>query len=195
MQVTLLQYYGDKAYSFGGNCPGAPHAIRPGKLVFLKDRLSGALFLADTGATGALRPLLPLLCSPEGFNHIFTIVDHSSRGLEATPLASTGTEIISAAFNSSLVARALGWDGPSHIRLRPSILLGPLVGTVAALGHLSPPHHHVSPAGQRDGLEGPPPAQKRLVGPHRRRRLGVTPPLGAVSSTSGPQSGFQPFCC
>ena len=110
MQVTLLQYYGDKAYSFGGNCPGAPHAIRPGKLVFLKDRLSGALFLADTGATGALRPLLPLLCSPEGFNHIFTIVDHSSRGLEATPLASTDTEIISAAFNSSLVARLGGTD-------------------------------------------------------------------------------------
>ena len=179
MQVTLLQYYGDKAYSFGGNCPGAPHAIRPGKLVFLKDRLSGALFLADTGATGALRPLLPLLCSPEGFNHIFTIVDHSSRGLEATPLASTDTEIISAAFNSSLVARLGGTD---HLTFD----CGPQFCSAlwSELSQL-----------WGDGLEGPPPAQKRLVGPHRRRRLGVTPPLGAVRSTSGPQSGFQPFCC
>ena len=32
------------------------HALCPGKLVFLKDQLSGALFLADTGATVSIIP-------------------------------------------------------------------------------------------------------------------------------------------
>ena len=36
--------------------PGGVHAVRPGKLVFLKDQLSGALFLADTGATVSIIP-------------------------------------------------------------------------------------------------------------------------------------------
>ena len=31
--------------------PGGVHVVRPGKLVFLKDQSSGALFLADTSAT------------------------------------------------------------------------------------------------------------------------------------------------
>ena len=36
--------------------PGGVHAVRPGKLVFLKDQPSGALFLADTGATVSIIP-------------------------------------------------------------------------------------------------------------------------------------------
>ena len=38
------------------NDPGGEHAIRAGKLVFLKDQLAGALFLADTGAWVSLIP-------------------------------------------------------------------------------------------------------------------------------------------
>ena len=36
--------------------PGCVHAVRPGKLVFLKDQSSGALFLANTGATVSINP-------------------------------------------------------------------------------------------------------------------------------------------
>ena len=36
--------------------PGGVRAVRPGKLVFLKDQSSGALFLADTGATVSIIP-------------------------------------------------------------------------------------------------------------------------------------------
>ena len=46
----------------------------------------------------------PLPRSSDGFNHIFTMVDHSSRWLEAIPLSSTDTATIAAEFTSSWIA-------------------------------------------------------------------------------------------
>ena len=46
----------------------------------------------------------PLPPSSDRFSHIFTMVDHSSRWLEAIPLSSTDTASIAAAFTSSRVA-------------------------------------------------------------------------------------------
>ena len=54
----------------------------------------------------------PLPRSPEGFNHLFTMVDNSSRWLEAVPLASTDTATITATFVSSWVAC---FGVPDHI--------------------------------------------------------------------------------
>ena len=54
----------------------------------------------------------PLPRSSDGFNHIFTMVDHSSRWLEAIPLSSTNTACIAAAFTSSWVAR---YSVPDHL--------------------------------------------------------------------------------
>ena len=54
----------------------------------------------------------PLPRSPEGFNHIFTLVDHSSRWLEAIPLPSTDMVTIAAAFTSNWVAH---FGVPDHL--------------------------------------------------------------------------------
>ena len=54
----------------------------------------------------------PLPRSSDGFNHIFTMVDRSSRWLEAIPLSSTDTASIAAAFTSSWVAR---FGVPDHL--------------------------------------------------------------------------------
>ena len=47
----------------------------------------------------------PLPRSSDGFNHIFTMVDRSSRWLEAILLSSTDTATIAVAFISNWIAR------------------------------------------------------------------------------------------
>ena len=54
----------------------------------------------------------PLPRSPEGANHLFTMVDRSSRWLEAIPLASTDMATIAATFISRWVAR---FGVPDHL--------------------------------------------------------------------------------
>ena len=54
----------------------------------------------------------PLPRSSDGFNHIFTMVDRSSRWLEAVPLSSTDTATIAAAFTSNWIAR---FGVPDHL--------------------------------------------------------------------------------
>ena len=54
----------------------------------------------------------PLPRSKEGFNHLLTVVDHSSRWLEAFPLESTSTESIANTFTSGWAA---SFGVPDHI--------------------------------------------------------------------------------
>ena len=54
----------------------------------------------------------PLPHSSDGFNHIFNMVDRSSRWLEAVPLSSTDTATIAAAFTSNWIAR---FGVPDHL--------------------------------------------------------------------------------
>ena len=58
--------------------------------------------------------VVPLPRSPEGANHLFTMMDRSSRWLEAIPLTSTDTATITAAFVSGWVAR---FGVPDHLTL------------------------------------------------------------------------------
>ena len=57
----------------------------------------------------------PLPPSSDRFSHIFTMVDRSSRWLEAIPLSSTDTASIAAAFTSSWVALAR-FGVPDHLK-------------------------------------------------------------------------------
>ena len=54
----------------------------------------------------------PLPCSSEGFNHLLTVIDRSSRWLEAIPLNSTTAMAVADAFIAGWVAR---FGVPDHI--------------------------------------------------------------------------------
>ena len=81
--------------------------------------------------------------------------------------------------------------GSSHLRPGPSVLFSSLVRIVTAVGHQTPPHHCLPPSSQRDGRESTPPAQGRLAGPRRHRRLDFSPPLGSTQNAGGSQRGLQ----
>jgi hypothetical protein len=67
----------------------------------------------------------PLLTSPEGFKYLFTMVDRSSRWLEAAPLKSMAAEDCVDALISSWVAR-FGGANHHHFRPRPLVHLLPV---------------------------------------------------------------------
>ena len=106
-------------------------------------------------------------------------------------MSSTDTASIAAAFTSSRVAC---FSVPDHLTSD----CGPQFCSALWLELLQwwVTKHHlttacISSTSQWDGRKSSPPAQGRLGGPHRRRRLGISPPLGSPRHAGGLQRGFH----
>ena len=72
-----------------------------------------------------------------------------------------------------------------------TILFGPLVRIVTAVGHQTPPHYCLPLTSQQDGRESTLPAQGRPAGPRSRQRLDFLPPLGLTRDAGSSQRGLQ----
>ena len=139
----------------------------------------------------------PLLRSAEGCNHILTIVDRSSRWLEA--IHSTLQHHHS---DSGHCQRFRGWlgsqiwrSGAHHLRQGSAVLFR-CVGTAHTTPRLSSPSHHSLPyPGQRHGRKMPPPTQGRSPCPHHRRRLVISSSVGPAGTSGCPQGGLRHFVC
>ena len=95
----------------------------------------------------------PLPRSPEGANHLFTMVDRSSRWLEAIPLARTDMATIAATFISRWVAR---FGVPDHLTSYsgPQFCSALWSELSQWWGITSPPHTTHRPTGRSKGPTG-----------------------------------------
>ncbi len=84
----------------------------------------------------------PLPTSAQGYRYLFTMVDRTSRWLEAVPLKSMDAAAFAAAFATSWVAR---FGVPAYVTSGLAVHLYPVGAGLPAAGRPPHPHHGVPP--------------------------------------------------
>ena len=117
----------------------------------------------------------------QGYTHLLTVVDRTTRWPEAIPLRATTTVDVACAFVSSWASRFGTWDrGP-----RTAIHFGDMGCNRGWVGGSSPPHDRISPTGERLGRTFPPVFENCAPRVTHGRRLGRQTAVGYVGAAHG----------
>ncbi len=131
----------------------------------------------------------PLPASAEGFKYLFSMVDRSSRWLEAVPLKSMAAEDCVDVLISTWVAR---FGVPTIITSDKGRQFNlPVGGPHQAAGYQARADHPLPPAVQRDGGEDARAAEGCLKGVASRLEMARTLAMGATGPANRPKRRRQ----
>ena len=125
----------------------------------------------------------PLPISKEGFRYLFTIINRSSRMLEAVPLTIIETETCRDTLISQWVAR---FGVPAHLTSdRGAQFTSELWASVIGMHHNTTTAYHLQSNGMVER------AHRRLKDALKARRLAPAPALGPPGHQQRPQRGHR----
>ena len=127
----------------------------------------------------------PLPASREGYTHLFTVVDRTTRWPEAVLMKNTPAEDCAKALDSTFQR-----SQHHHIRQGSPVYISDLAGAVQNIENQACGHNSVPPAEQRSGGALPQTVEKCAQSAHMRHGLGRSPAVGDAEDKGSPKRGF-----